>query len=128
MYIPSYLCYLSGSTVPKDVRRLNAIHRHCRLHSEWPRDRRAAKQRDELAASHSITSSASVSRLSEILRPSVFAVFKLITSSIGRLIDRQLRGLGALENHGGIGAALAVAIGDAHTIALCLSVYRRAPN
>jgi hypothetical protein len=81
-----------------------------------------------LAASHSITSSASVSRLLEILRPSVFAVLKLITSSIGRLIDRQLRGLGALENHGGIGAVLAVAIGDAHTRALCLSVYRRAPN
>jgi hypothetical protein len=32
-------------------------------------------------ASYSITSSASVSRLSEILRPSAFAVFKLITSS-----------------------------------------------
>src|SRR5262245_28666860 len=57
-------------------------------HLFWPlcacRERphcRAAEKRDELAALHSITSSASVSRLSEILRPSVFAVFKLITSS-----------------------------------------------
>jgi hypothetical protein len=32
-------------------------------------------------AFHSITSSASVSRLSEILSPSAFAVFRLITSS-----------------------------------------------
>jgi hypothetical protein len=48
-------------TVPKDARRLNAIHRHCRLHSEWPRDRRAAEKRDELASFHSITSSARAS-------------------------------------------------------------------
>src|SRR5262245_3106972 len=42
---------------------------------------RAAEQRDELATRHSITSSASESRLSEILTPSAFAVFMLITSS-----------------------------------------------
>src|SRR5262245_52853313 len=45
---------------------------------------RAAEQRDERASfhpgDHSITSSASVSRLSEILTPSVLAVFKLMTS------------------------------------------------
>src|SRR5262249_23545677 len=40
-----------------------------------------AEQRDERAAPHSITSSTSESRLSEILTPSAFAVFMLITSS-----------------------------------------------
>jgi hypothetical protein len=45
---------------------------------ERPR-RRAAEQRDEVAAAnHSITSSASDSQLSEIVTPSAFAVFKLI--------------------------------------------------
>jgi hypothetical protein len=39
-----------------------------------------AEQRDELASLHSITSSASESKLSEILTPSAFAVFKLITN------------------------------------------------
>src|SRR5215472_9868262 len=38
---------------------------------------RAAEQGDELAPPHSITSSASVSRLSEILRPSALAVVKI---------------------------------------------------
>src|SRR5262245_60156672 len=42
---------------------------------------RSAEQRDELAPIHSITSSASESRLSEILMPSALAVFKLITVS-----------------------------------------------
>src|SRR5262249_24446490 len=47
-----------------------------------PRGRPAAEQRDELAAPHhSITSSASVSRLSEMLTPSALAVLRLITSS-----------------------------------------------
>src|SRR5262245_43638864 len=48
---------------------------------ERPRGRRAAEQRDELAASHSITSSARASRLSGTVRPSAFAVLRLITSS-----------------------------------------------
>src|SRR5262245_41395599 len=42
--------------------------------------RRAADQRYELAPLHSITSSASESKLSEIVTPSAFAVFKLITN------------------------------------------------
>src|SRR5262249_5344281 len=46
-----------------------------------PRSRRAAEQRDELAALHSITSSARESRLAEIVTLSAFAVFMLITSS-----------------------------------------------
>src|SRR5262249_23183815 len=47
--------------------------------------RRATDERDEMTAlhhgSHSITSSASESRLSEIVTPSAFAVFILINSS-----------------------------------------------
>ena len=43
--------------------------------------RRAAEQRDELAPSHSITSSASASSYRGLSRPSAFAVLKLITSS-----------------------------------------------
>src|SRR5262245_3945018 len=47
-----------------------------------PRRRRAAEQRDELAASdHSITSSARASRSSGTLRPRALAVFRLMTSS-----------------------------------------------
>src|SRR5262249_30245900 len=38
--------------------------------------RRCAEKRDELAASHSITSSASDRRLSQIFTPSAFAVFR----------------------------------------------------
>src|SRR5262249_23126577 len=47
---------------------------------------RAAEQRDELAtAAHSITSSASASKRSGMVRPSVLAVFRLITNS--NLVD-----------------------------------------
>src|SRR5215467_7937393 len=35
----------------------------------------------------------------------------------GRLMDRQLRGAGALENSRGVDAVLAVTLGDAHTVA-----------
>src|SRR5207245_2659960 len=43
--------------------------------------RRAAEQRDELAAFHSITSSARVSRVGGTSRPSALAVLRLIRSS-----------------------------------------------
>src|SRR5262245_46884968 len=59
-------------------------HRHRRLlpaRRERPRGRCTAEQRDELAALHSITSSASDSTLSENLTPSAFAVLRLITNS-----------------------------------------------
>src|SRR5262249_24223378 len=59
-------------------------HRHpllLRARGERPRSRHAAEQRDELAALHSITSSARASRLSGTVSPSAFAVFRLITSS-----------------------------------------------
>src|SRR5262245_28877510 len=49
---------------------------HTKRHGE-----RSAEQRDELASLHSITSSASDSRLWEILIPSAFAVLRLMTDS-----------------------------------------------
>jgi hypothetical protein len=52
-----------------------------RQRDERPRHRRAAKQRDELGAPHSITSSARARSPSGISRPSAFAVLRLITSS-----------------------------------------------
>src|SRR5262249_54500930 len=48
---------------------------------ERPRGRRAAEQRDELAPSHSITSSARASNVVGTSRPSALAVFRLITNS-----------------------------------------------
>src|SRR5215472_554073 len=51
-----------------------------RARRERPR-RRAAHQRDELAAFHSITSSARASSVGGMSRPSVLAVLRLITSS-----------------------------------------------
>ena len=61
----------------------NSDHRHRRLlraRRQRP-SRRAAEQRDERAASHSITSSARASRVGGISRPSALAVLRLITSS-----------------------------------------------
>src|SRR5262249_8840324 len=62
-----------------------ADHRHRRLlraRRERPRDRRAAEQRDERAASaHSITSAAIASSLSGTFKPSALAVRRLITNS-----------------------------------------------
>src|SRR6516164_6061871 len=52
-----------------------------RARRERPRCRRAAEERDELAASHSITSSAATSSLSGTVRPSIVAVWTLKTSS-----------------------------------------------
>jgi hypothetical protein len=53
-----------------------------RARRERPSCRRAAEQRDELAAPHhSITSSARASSVGGISRPSAFAVLRLITNS-----------------------------------------------
>jgi len=71
-----------------------AHHRHpwlLRARRERPRACRAAEQRDEVAPLHSITSSAVASSLSGTVRPSVFAVLRLITSSnlVGCSIGRS---------------------------------------
>ena len=55
-----------------------------RARRERPRGR-AAKERDELAALHSTTSSAATSNLSGTVRPSILAVEVLMTSS--NLVD-----------------------------------------
>jgi hypothetical protein len=52
-----------------------------RARRERPRCNRAAEQSDELAPSHSITSSARASSIGGISRPSALAVLRLITSS-----------------------------------------------
>src|SRR5262245_27979635 len=52
-----------------------------RARRERPRRRRAANQRDELAAFHSMTSSARASSVSGTVRPSALAVLRLMISS-----------------------------------------------
>src|SRR6516162_2399867 len=69
---------LGGATAEK------AGYRHRRLlraRRERPRRRCPAEQADELAAPHSITSSARASRLSGRVRPRALAVLRFITSS-----------------------------------------------
>src|SRR5262249_22710306 len=75
---PSALCRRCGAAHEPDSREL---YRLLRARRERPRGGRATEQRDELAALHSITSSARASRLSATVRPSAFAVLTLITSS-----------------------------------------------
>src|SRR5262249_50684297 len=50
-------------------------------HPNRPRGRPAAEQRNELAAPHSITSSARASSVGGTVRPSAFAVLRLSTKS-----------------------------------------------
>src|SRR5262245_17613484 len=65
-------------------------HRHRRLlraRRDRPRHRRTAEQRDELAAPHSITSSARARSDGGTSRPSAFAVLRLMTNS--NFVDRS---------------------------------------
>src|SRR5262245_25947984 len=78
----------SAQTVPQLLGRSlveEPDHRHRELlrpSRNRPRRRRAAKQRDELAPpDHSITSSARVSSVAGISRPSALAVGRLMTNS-----------------------------------------------
>ena len=69
-----------------------------RAHRKRPR-RRAAEQADEVAPSHSITSSAMASTPGGMTRPSALAVLRLMTSSkFAQLHDRQIARLLALED------------------------------
>src|SRR5262249_41153283 len=65
---------------PQDAQSNEPV-RLLRARGERPRGRCAAEQRDELAAHHSITSSARASSVGGTVRPSAFAVLRLITSS-----------------------------------------------
>src|SRR5262245_20790804 len=62
-----------------------------RARRERPRGRRAAEKCDELAAFHSITSSARASSVAGTSRPSAFAVLRLMTSwnLVGRTTGRS---------------------------------------
>src|SRR5262249_23278554 len=59
----------------------HGYRRLLRPRRERPRSRRAAEKRDQLAAVHSITSSARASTLAGISKPVALAVLRLITSS-----------------------------------------------
>src|SRR5215510_13162288 len=71
----------------QDRVRRRATHQHAhaprllRARRERPRGSRAADERYELAAVHSITSSARASSVGGISRPSAFATIRLITKS-----------------------------------------------
>ena len=68
--------------------------------------------------SHSITSSARASSDGGTARPSILAVWALMTSSnLRRLHDRQVRGLGALEDAAGIDADLTIRIRNVGSVA-----------
>src|SRR5262249_10859007 len=70
---PCALAYWPAATEVPDGRQLARLLRPRR---ERPPRRSAAEQRDELAALHSITSSARASSLSGIVRPSALAVLR----------------------------------------------------
>ena len=83
-------------------------HRHRRLlraRRERPRRRRAAEQRDELAASHSITSSARASRVGGDIEAERLRGLEVDHElEFRRLQDRQIGGFGALENAANVDA------------------------
>src|SRR5262249_53728234 len=69
-----------------------------RARRERPR-RRAAEKRDELAPSHSMTSSAVESSVGGTVRPSALALFEIDHQfEFGRLLHRQIGRLFAFEN------------------------------
>src|SRR6516165_6349961 len=72
--------WIVGSGVHENANAPRPLGRRLRPHHERPR-RRAAEQRDERAAIHSITSSAATSSLSGIVRPIAFAACRLMSSS-----------------------------------------------
>src|SRR5262249_21657433 len=69
-----------GREIHEHANSSHPARRLLRLRRERPR-RRAAAQRDALAARHSIASSASARRLRGMARPSALAVLRLITNS-----------------------------------------------
>ena len=94
------------------------LARLLRARRERPRGRRAAEQRDERAPFHSITSSAVASSVGGTVRPSILAVLRVDDQlELGRLHDRQVRGLGALEDAAAIDADLTTRIRQARSVA-----------
>src|SRR5262245_3756356 len=75
-------CPARGSNGRRGVKeRDHRPRRLLRARRERPRGCRAAEQRDELAAPHSITSSARASSVAGTSRPSALAVLRLIKNS-----------------------------------------------
>src|SRR5262249_56878185 len=72
------VCFDCPAHEHADVPHAVSLLRTCR---DRPRGSRTAEKRDELAAVHSITSSAIASSLSGIWRPSILAVLRLMTNS-----------------------------------------------
>jgi hypothetical protein len=72
---------ITSSGAKSQVADARDLRRLLRPRDEWPRSRRAAEQGDELAALHSITSSALAWSVSGTVRPSDFAVLRLMASS-----------------------------------------------
>src|SRR5262249_51905688 len=71
-----------GVTFHRRHQHTDPLHSVLRMRRNRPRGRRAAEQRDELAAfHHSITSSASASSLGGMSRPSALAATTLMTNS-----------------------------------------------
>src|SRR6202035_6043668 len=82
------------------MRAVQSLHKDSSLTGVWPghhRDKAPAQEHHQLAAVHSMTSSASIRIECGIVSPSVLAVFKLTTSSnvVGRCTGRS-GGLGPL--------------------------------
>src|SRR5215472_6634065 len=73
-----------GSEEPAHIRSEEANHRYCdllRARRQRPSNRRAAEERNEVAPFHSITASAMASSVGGTSRPSVRAVWRLMTNS-----------------------------------------------
>jgi hypothetical protein len=87
-----------------------------RARRERPRGR-AAKERDELAPLHSITSSARARKGSGIVRPIAFAALTLTTSSNLVVHYGKIAGLVALEDPSGIAADLMIRLSQAGPVA-----------
>ena len=93
------------------------LRRLLRARRERPR-RRAAEQRDELAPLHSITSSASGEQLGGTFEAERLGGLEVDHElELGRLHDRQVGRLLALENPAGIDAGLTIGVGDAGSVA-----------
>src|SRR5437868_4552869 len=70
-----------ASNQPANYGELLVRYHLLRRRSERPQRRRAAEKRNELAAFHSITSSARANSVGGISRPNTFAVVRLMTKS-----------------------------------------------
>src|SRR5262249_16488696 len=70
-----------GREIHEHADASHSARRLLRARCERPRGRRAAEQRDEFAAPHSITSSPPARNDSGIVRPTAFAALTLTTSS-----------------------------------------------